>query len=215
MKTAKRWLVPLVVLLLWIGFDLLRPIQSDLRSFDPRVVARLDQEMWRSYYEKKQLKLFFQLGKLMRKQFHAPFWRSQYIAYQAAKAAFVFKRGSNRNEYELALPFLERYYQSIHDMSSTSFSIQKAARTELEWWIIHRQRAEMGVGELERALRESVAAIYDLPAGSFVTYAHFRAEAMKLRDEQAITDGVSEAEWVHIKSLLDRSWLALHRAVNA
>lgn len=214
MKRTKRIWISIGILFLWVGFDLVRPVQSHLKEFDPEIVAKLDQEMWRAYYEKKPIQLFFQLSKLMRKQFRAPYWRSQYIAYQAAKAAFVFKRGNDRTEYTKALPALQRYYSSIQNMSSSWFSVEEAAALELEWWIVHRQRAQSRVGDLEKALMESVAVLYQLLPADFETYAHLRSSAMTLRDKEAEKDGVSEEEWNQIKLILNQSWLALHQAVN-
>ena len=71
---------------LWVLTDLYVPWQVNLQTFDPLELARLDGEMWRSYYEKKPLKLFWQSAKLMREQVHAPFWRSFVMSYHAAKA---------------------------------------------------------------------------------------------------------------------------------
>jgi len=39
----------------WIAIDLWRPVSSNLRAFDPEQVARLDTDMWRSYYDKERL----------------------------------------------------------------------------------------------------------------------------------------------------------------
>jgi hypothetical protein len=204
----------LLVLITWIIMDLLRPVHKDIRQFDPQLVARLDTEMWRSYYDKKALKLFLQLGELLRKQFNIPFWRSQVIAFHAARAAFVFKKGKERAAYEKALPSLKKYYTALQKISTTKFDIQEAARLELEWWIVHRQRAQQQEGNLEKALAESAAVIYQIHPEKLQTYARYRTEAMDIRDEQAQGDGVSEAEWKQIAGLLDQCWEALYRSVN-
>ena len=88
--------------------DLYRPKSVNFRQFDPVVIGHLDADMWRSYYEKKRFKLLWQMSTLVRKQFHAPFWRSFPMACRAAKAAFVFKDGHNRADYAKALPPLEK-----------------------------------------------------------------------------------------------------------
>ena len=211
-----RKILPILLLLLaaWITADLIVPVKTDIRQFDPQVVAHLDTEMWRSYYDRKPLKLFFQLGALMRRQFHAPFWRSQLIAFHAAKAAFVFKKGKERADYEKALPNLEKYYTFIHNMSTTNFDVQAAARLELKWWIVHRQRAQQQGGDLEKALAESAAVIYEIAPEKLDAYAKYRAEAMQIRDNEQEKDGVSEAEWLQISNLLNQSWRALHNEVN-
>ena len=103
-------LAALAVLLLWVAVDLFRPVRTDIRVFDPDVVARQDTVMWRSYYDRRPVRLFFQLAELMRDQFHLPWLRSHLVASSAARAAFVFKKGLGRADYEKALPDLISYY---------------------------------------------------------------------------------------------------------
>jgi hypothetical protein len=110
----------IVLALGYAAYDLLVPVRSDLRRFDPDEVARLETAMWRSYYSRERLRLFLQLAELMREQYNLPFLRSNVVALRAAKAAFVFKDGSDRAEYERALPDLVSFYGSLHDASATS-----------------------------------------------------------------------------------------------
>src|SRR4051812_38384328 len=112
-KLLKYLLMILLVLMVWISLDWYWPVKTSIRQFNPVTVADLDTKMWRSYYDKEQVKVFFQLAELLRSQFNAPFWRSNAIAYYAAKAAFVFKEGHGRNDYEKALPYLNKYYTQI------------------------------------------------------------------------------------------------------
>ncbi len=214
MKTRKLFLIVLALLAIWISVDMLIPVKKDIRQFDPAAIAQKDTEMWRSYYDRKPMKLFFQLASLMRQQFNAPFWRSHVIAFYAAKGAFVFKKGKERADYEKALPALEKYYTFIQNMSTTDFDIKEAARLELEWWIVHRQRAQHQGGDLEKVLAESAAVMYKIDAERLMTYAKYRANAMEIRDSEQEKDGVSEAEWNQIATLLNQCWNALHLEVN-
>ena len=120
--------VIIVALLLWVGLDLFGPQRADIRRFDPNKVAHLDTVMWRSYYGGNPRELFFQLAELMRRQFHFPLLRSNEVAAHAAKAAFVFKDGHNRTDYEKALPELVKYFQAIQEISKTPFSTCNAPR---------------------------------------------------------------------------------------
>lgn len=215
MKIGKIMLLLLVLLVGWITTDLSIPIKTNIKQFDPATVARMDTEMWRSYYDRKPLKLFFQLARLLRQQFHAPFWRSKVMAFHAAKAAFVFKKGKERVDYEKALPSLKKYYHAIHRMSTIDFDVKEAARLELEWWIVHRQRAQHQGGDLEKALGESAAVIYKINPEQLKDYAKFRADAMDIRDSEQERDGVSDAEWTQIAHLLNQCWQSLYRQVNA
>lgn len=212
-----KWIVLLVIALAvaWLGYDLYGPRTSKLRDFDPDEVARLETEMWRSYYAKERVKLFTQLAELMRSQYHMPFATSNAVAYQAAKAAFVFKEGRKREDYEKALPHLIKFYQAIRDGSDSPFDVEKAAKLELEWWIVHRQRARYKPEDLDRALAELPAEVYQMPVEKMMEYARFRREAMTIRDKEAEAGGVSEADWKRIEELLRASWRSLWKAVNS
>jgi len=214
----RRWLLIALALLLlsltWAAVDIYGPRQTDVRRFDPAEVARLDTEMWRSYYARERFLLFRQLAELLRTQYRLPFLRSNLVAYRAAKAAFVFKEGKSRSDYEKALPYLLSFYAEIRKVSNIEFNVERAARLELEWWIIHRERAKYQPGDLERALAEAAAEIYQIPAERLLEHGRLRAEAMKIRDTKAESGGVTEEDWKQIGELLRASWLSLSQAVN-
>jgi len=203
-----------VLLGAWIAFDLYKPHKVDMRDFEADEVARLDTAMWRSYYSRERLKLFGQLSELLEEQYKLRFWRRQIIAYYAAKATFVFKDGKTREDYEKALPDLEKFYGEIRDISTTDFNVKKAAKLELEWWIVHRQRKQYKEGDLARALAETAAEVYKLPVESCLEHGDLRAKAMEIRDMKAESGGVSEEDWQKIDELLHQSWRSLHKAVN-
>ena len=207
----------IVALLLttWACIDLFAPRTSHLREFDPDEVARLETDMWRSYYDKKQVRLFFQLAELLRKQYNMPFLRSNLVAYRAARAAFVFKRGKQRSDYEQALPDLLKFYESVRKVSDIPFDVDRVSRLELEWWIIHRQRAQHAEGDLARSLAELQAAIYQMPVEKFMEHGKLRADAMTIRDTKEASGGVSEADWARIGELLKGSWRSLAQVVKS
>jgi hypothetical protein len=208
--------IAIVLALLICGalYDLYYPRTTQMREFDPDEVARLETAMWRSYYEKRRLALFGQLAKLLRTQYRMPPLRSNLVAYYAADAAFVFKNGQQRTDYEKALPELIRFYRAIRKMSDIPFDVDRAARLELEWWIIHRQRAQHPPGDLEKALAELQAEIYRVPLDRLMEHGRLRAEAMVIRDTKAENSGVTEADWARINELLKESWRSLARAVK-
>jgi hypothetical protein len=177
--------VLVAALLSWGGLDLLGPRRSDLRAFDPTEVARLDTGMWRSYYDRRPLLMFVQLAELMRRQFRLPYLRSYVVAARAIRA-----------------------------VSTTPFDERRAARLELEWWIVHRERAGHGGPGLERALAEAAAALYGIPPDSLAEYGRGRAMAMTLRDRGEAAGGLSAGDWARIQRVLDGSWRALWRAVQ-
>ena len=57
--------------------------------------------------------------------------------------------------------------------------------------------------------------IYQMPADRFLEHAKYRAEAMILRDDLSLENGVSEADWQKINRLLLLSWRSLWETANA
>jgi hypothetical protein len=213
-----RWPAVAGVLVLaalaWAGASLYAPRPHDLRAFQPDEVGRLETAMWRSYYEHERVRLFGELATLLRQQYGMSRLQSYLSGYRAARAAVVFQRGHDRSEYEQALPDLVAYYGAIRKMSVQRFDVERVARLELEWWIIHRERAQHAPGDLERSLADLQAALYALPAETFFAHARERAVAMLLRDERAEHGGVTEADWKQIDTELRASWTHLWHAVN-
>ena len=206
--TRRILLVGIVLFAGWIATDFLMDRPHSLTTFDGRQIGRIETAMWRSYYEHRQARLFIQLAELLREQYHLPFWRSVAGAYYAAKAALVFQRGHNRQEYERALPDLESFYSNIRRGSDVAFDVHEASRLELEWWILHREHSP----HLEQALSALQAELYRKPAAAFAQHAKARADAMLLRDRRGAS--ITEEDWNEIGKLLDSSWTALETAMT-
>ncbi len=203
-----------VAMICWVVYDLYGPCNTHLREFDADEVARLETAMWRSYYEKEQFRLFNQLSELLRAQYNMPLVRSNQVAYYAANAAFVFKDGKQQADYEKALPDLIKFYEAVRKISDIPFDVNRAAQLELDWWIIHRERAKHPPDDLQRALAELQSEIYRVPVQWLVEHGRLRAEAMTIRDSKAEAGGVSEADWRKIEELLHQSWRSLSSAVK-
>jgi hypothetical protein len=214
-QIIKVFLVVVFLAAAYVAFDLFAPRDSKMRDFNPDEVARLETAMWRSYYAKQQVALYNQMTELLRTQYNLPLVRSNVVSYDAAKAAFVFKDGHNRAEYEKALPNLVSFYTSIRKVSDIPFDIDRAARLELEWWIIHRERHTHAPGDLDRALAELAAELYRIPVERAMDHARLRAEAMTIRDNKAENGGVTEKDWAKIDELLHESWRSLKLAVQS
>lgn len=210
-----RWLgwSLLLGLLVWIAVDMFVPRRHSIRQFDPAEVARLETAMWRSYYDKNPARLFWQLAGGLRQQFHAPFWRSFGLAFQATRAAFTFKQGRARADYGRAIPTLIDYYQAIQDLTVEQFDVPAVAKLELEWWIVHRERNRFTYPDLANALAQTSAALYRQPVPAFRSYAQLRANAMRLCDD-AGQRGATEADWQRIEQELARAWGTLRRVVQ-
>lgn len=210
------WWGVLLALSLWILTDLYVPRKNSIRRFDPAEVARLETAMWQSYYDKRPVLLFWQLAGGLRQQFHAPFWRSFVLGFQATKAAFTFKQGTNRADYQKTLPGLITYYESIQALTVEQFNVPEVAELELEWWIVHRQRDRYSYSELANALVRTSAALYNQPSKDFTMYGQLRADAMRLCDEAGRkSGGAAEADWQQIDGVLKRAWGALRVTVQS
>jgi len=196
-------------------YDLFWPRTTHMREFDPDEVARLETAMWRSYYEKQRVRLFNQMTELLRSQYHMTPVKSNLVAYYAANAAFVFKEGKERADYEKALPDLIKFYSAVRKMSDIPFDVDRAAQLELEWWIIHRQRVQHAPGDLDRALAALQAELYRVPVDRVMEHGRLRAEAMTIRDTKAETTGVTEEDWAKINDSLRQSWRSLAQAVKS
>ena len=166
MKHKLLWIILVILagVALWAMVDLFGTRKVDIRDFDPDEVARLDNAMWRSYYAKEPVRMFFQLAELFRSQYHFPLLKSHLVAYHAAKAAFVFKKGSVRTDYLQAMPDIMEYYSYLRTVSSTAFDVKRTSELEMEWWIVHRQRDQHGPDDLGRAVADAAAEFYRAPS---------------------------------------------------
>ncbi len=209
-----KWMLAAAgALALWAAIDLRMPVHHDIRRFDGAEVGHLEAGMWRSYYEHRPVRLLGQMHELLEKQFGLPYWRAWLGAFRATRAAVVFQRGHNRGEYLLAIDDLGSYYGVIRRASTEDFDIARVAALELEWWIVHRERASHAPGDLANALADLQAAIYKQHASDFAEHAKARADAMVIRDSSAERGSTSEADWRRIDALLVESWTSAERAV--
>ncbi len=215
----RRWrraiLVTLVVLIGYAAADLFWPLHRDLSRFDPIATGTFETKMWRSYYDRQHVALFLELAQTLRTQYRFPWLRSYVGAYYGALAAFTFKEGKERGDYEKALPALQTYFGLIHNTGNRDFDVAHTARVELEWWIVHRQRDRYPPGALASACAQAAASLYMVPANSTLEHGQLRAQAMLLRDAREEAGGVTDADWATIESLLHRSYLSLQHAVSS
>jgi hypothetical protein len=214
-----RYLISVILgfCLAYASFDLLWPMQRDLRHFNPAALGELEAQMWKSYYARERVALFLQAAEMLRRHYHFPVLRSYLGAYHAASAAFIFKDGERRSDYEKALPALRRYFAMVRRSGNLEFDVTHAARLELEWWIVHRERERYRTPEsaLGRACAEAAEAVYSLPAGSTLEYGRLRAQAMLMRDTRESSGSVTPADWAVIQALLRQSYQSLHKTISA
>jgi hypothetical protein len=212
---AKIFVSAAGVVLAWAAWDLYAPRSHSLRDFQPDDVGRLETAMWKSYYAHERLPLFSQLATLLRRQYGLPILRSYVVAYHAARGAVVFQGGHAHADYERALPEIIAFYSGIRRVSSEGFDVQQAARRELDWWIIHRERESHPTGDLDRSLAALQAELYHLHEDQLTEHARLRAEATRLCDSIVAKGNSTAPEWTEIERLLCSSWRSLWDVVNA
>ncbi len=212
-----RWtaLTVLVVLMGYAAADLFWPLHRDLSRFDPIATGTLETKMWRSYYERQHVSLFLELAQALRTQYRFSWLRSYVGAYYGASAAFTFKDGKARSDYEKALPALQTYFSLIHNTGNRDFDVARTTKLELEWWIVHRQREHYPPGALANACAQAAASLYMVSASSTLEHGQLRAQAMLLRDSREAAGSVTDADWATIESLLHRSYLSLEHVVSS
>ncbi len=182
------------------------PRRAHLRQFDPATVGRLETAMWRDYYEHRYFALFRALYSVSREAYSFSPWNSVCIALHAARAAKVFQPTTNRAEAERAVPILERYYGVLRHRGGETFDVSKAAKLELDWWQLRREKATPDqYGQVIARVASEVYGVTnaDIKAGSLL-----RAQMMDYRDERS--DGRMQSEdWRHIEENLTRSYQLL------
>ena len=215
-RAARRRMPLVIMLIMFVAYgvaSVFQPLHRDLRRFDPAAVAKLETKMWRSYYDHERTQLFFELAEMLRTQSQFPLLRSYVGAYYGSWAAFVFKDGRQRTDYEKALPALQAYFGLIRNTGRVDFDARRAAALELEWWIVHRERASNDPATLGRACAEAGAFAYQVPVEATLAYGQLRAAAMLALDTRADKGRISEADWTYIEALLCRSYQALRLAL--
>lgn len=214
LKALKVFLALVLFLTTWILIDLFGPWSANLRKFDPIVIAKLETKMWRAYYDKKAFHLYWLLVEMLRTQNKLPFWQANLNAYRAAKAAFVFKKGQKRSDYEQAIPYLVDYFHSLNQIGNLQNDANFTAKLELEWWIVHRERKTYGEEALIKAIAETTGQFYGVDPKVLKTYATARSVAMLERDTRQEAGGVRDDDWNYIEQKLTEAYTSLAKELN-
>jgi hypothetical protein len=106
---------------------------------------------------------------------------------------------------------LREYFSEVRRTGNIPFDVQRAASSELRWWIVHRDRRLYPEGALAEACAGAASELYLIPPGSALEHGRLRAAAMVVRDTCAAAGGVSEQNWRTIDTLLESCYESLHR----
>jgi len=187
------------------------PRQADLRSFDPSEMARLETAMWRDYYDKRYVALFYHLYASTRTQFGFSPFRSLHIALSAAEAARTFQPTRSRQEADAALPALVAYYRDFAPAAPAVFDVGEVARLELDWWQARREAVSPSDYSVTIARVAALTYGKGTDDSGVRQFGVARAEAMAYRDARG--EGITEADWATIETRLVGAYRSLKASV--
>lgn len=159
----------------------MRP-DNPMRNFDPRKVAYYEKENYVAYYEKEWLKLLRVSIRLVEESFALSLRQAIYSAYLVARAEIAFAPFPE-NDIPLAEAYMMRFYQFIKNVHHEDFDVPRAAKLEVNWWIVHRKlfgNAENQ--ELVEAIEKLYAESYGLEPSKVHEAAQLRAKGMLYSD---------------------------------
>ena len=186
------------------------PRNADLRSFDPAKMAALETAMWRDYYDKRYLNLFFNLYLSSRGEFGFSPLDSMKIALASANAARTFQPTRSREEANAALPSLVSYYDLLARAAPAPFHAEQAARLELDWWQARREDVPPEI--YGKTIAATSAMLYAKTDELMLQAGIERAQAMAFRDQHR--NDMTDADWSEIELRLFKAYSKLQRSVK-
>jgi|SRR5579862_3670512 len=178
-----------------------------LRVFDPDRVADLEIDMWKAYYDKRNVRLFADLLTSLHEQNRYPWSTAASAGFHLARAAATFATATG--DYERVLPDLESAYTIEKHWLGAEFDPAVVARAELAWWIARRQPGQDSPEQVGALIADENALLYSVPRERVLQASILRARAGKLRDI-----GGDHADWDTVSDLLHQSYRQLHDAVQ-
>lgn len=184
------------------------PGPRTLRDFDPDRTAELEVDMWKAYYQKRNVRLFWDLVTLTHEQYRYSWARAGHASFHLARAAARF--AGMRSNYETVLPDLESAYTIARDWTGESFDPKAVAKAELAWWVARRVPGQDSPEQVGGLIADENALLYNVPRERVLEASILRARAGRLRD-----DGGDQADWAEVSRLLVQSFRSLHAAIHS
>lgn len=178
-----------------------------LNAFDPDRTAALELDMWRAYYDRRNVRLFTDLVTLTHEQYRYPWFKAVQAGFRLARAASTF--ATARGDYDRVLPDLERAYAIARDWTSAAYDPAAVARAELAWWVARRVPGQDSVDQVGGLIADENALLFRVPRERVLAASILRARAGRLRDE-----GGARADWSEVSRLLTESYRQLSAAVR-
>ena len=173
-------------------------------------MAKRETAMWRDYYDKRYVRLFWDLYASSRAEFRFSPLDSFRIALAAAHAARLFQPTTSREEASVALPPLEVYYNLLRKGAPANFDPDKAAQLELDWWQARREKVSTH-GDYGRTIAATASMIYGVENPLIAESGRLRAEAMAYRD--ARDNKMTDDDWRAISGQLAAAYGKLKEGI--
>jgi hypothetical protein len=200
---------------------------SAARSFDPRVVGRLECRTWETYYRREWAPFLWAALRVTRQAFGLSWPATLYGAWLVMRANQHWAPYPD-NRPDAARRCMRRFYALVARRGHETFDVTEAARLEVEWWRVHRQLQHAGDAPVpaedrpspaDEPLVAALAALYAYVYGAAEEEvrgaAGERALAMRLSDAW-VAQGCDEASALlpRERAALVRSYAALLAAVH-
>jgi hypothetical protein len=206
-----RWLAGAAVVVLALAAYVVVPRHADLTRFDPAEMAQRETAMWRHYYEKRYLPLFYQLYETARREQGFSPLDSVRISIAAARAAKAFQPTTSRSQAEAAIPDLIDYFRILASAAPVAVDVEDAARTELAWW--QARREAVPAVQYGAIIARVSTLLYGIDNADIRRAALVRAQAMDYRDAHAAD--LTEADWSAIEDQLRVAYGLLKNTISS
>jgi len=188
-----------------------------MREFDPVRLADLELRMWQAYYAKERVRLFALLVTMLHAQYHYSWATATREGFHLARAAATFgdaKCGGDGGRPDPCRPpspildDLTTAYGMARSWLDARFDPSAVARAELAWWVARRVPGRNSAEQVGALMADEYALLYETSRAKVAPSALLRAQAAKLRDEQA-----ARPDWDRIGDLLRQSYYELRVAL--
>lgn len=111
---------------------------NPMRNFDPLKLAHYEKENYVAYYQKDWWKLLRVSVGMVKEAFALTWPQAIYGAYLVARGEIAFAPFPE-NDGPKAEACIERFYRFIRNVHREDFDVKRAAKLEVNWWIVHRK----------------------------------------------------------------------------
>ena len=189
---------------------------SPMRKFDPRRLAHYEKQNYVAYYQKDWWTLLRASIAMVREGLGFSWVQACYAAYLMARAEIAFAPFPV-NDLAQAEKFIRRFYKFVKETHREDFDVNRAAKLELNWWVLHRKLfANRENQELVDALTALYAEAYELERDAVFPAARERAMGMLCSDLWVNAGKADDSPLlVEEEETLYRSYVLLKQVVTA